>query len=68
MLKKFIVVIIILNSAQTQAQILFTYGKKSVSKKEFLEAFDKNPNLEGSRRKALNEYKDLYINFKIKVQ
>lgn len=68
MVKKFIIVIIILNSVQSQAQTLFSFGKKAVSKKEFLDAFDKNPNLETSRRKALDEYKDLYINFKLKVQ
>lgn len=50
------------------AQPLFTYGKKTVSKEEFLRAFNKNPNQEISRQAALKEYLDLYINFKLKVQ
>lgn len=50
------------------AQVLFTYGKKEVSKEEFLKAFNKNPSLEQDRKKALREYLDLYINFKLKVQ
>lgn len=51
------------------AQTLFTYGKKTVSKAEFLKAFDKNPSpLETDRKKALNEYLNLYINYKLKVQ
>jgi peptidyl-prolyl cis-trans isomerase SurA len=51
------------------AQTLFTYGKKTVSKTEFLKAFDKNPSpIETDRTKALNEYLNLYINYKLKVQ
>jgi len=49
-------------------QNIFTYGKQAVSKDEFVKAFDKNPNLTGDRKKALQEYLDLYINFKLKVQ
>ncbi len=68
MFKKIVFLNVILFSLQLHAQTLFTYGNKSVSKKEFLAAFDKNPNVEISRRKALDEYKDLFINFKLKVQ
>ncbi len=68
MFKKIVLGFMIFYSIQAKAQTLFTYGSKSVSKKEFLSAFDKNPNLEGSRKKALDEYKDLFVNFKLKVQ
>lgn len=68
MFKKLFCSAVIICSIHIQAQTLFTYGNKTVSKKEFLSAFDKNPNLEMSRRKALDEYKDLFINFKLKVQ
>lgn len=68
MFTKIIYLSAILFSLQLHAQTLFTYGNKSVSKKEFLAAFDKNPNVEISRRKALDEYKELFINFKLKVQ
>lgn len=50
------------------AQNLFTYGSKAVTKDEFVKAFNKNPNITGDRKKALQEYLDLYINFKLKVQ
>jgi peptidyl-prolyl cis-trans isomerase SurA len=53
---------------QTKAQTLFTYGTKSVSKQAFLTAFNKNPNATADRKKALDEYRNLYINFKLKVQ
>jgi peptidyl-prolyl cis-trans isomerase SurA len=50
------------------SQVLFTYGKKAVTKEEFLKAFNKNPSLEKDRKKALKEYLELYTNFKLKVQ
>src|SRR5687768_7832648 len=50
------------------SQTLFTYGKKAVTKEEFLKAFNKNPSLEKDRKKALREYLDLYTSFKLKVQ
>lgn len=50
------------------AQTVFTYGKRAVSKDELVGAFNKNPNTAGDRKKALKEYLDLYINFKLKVQ
>lgn len=49
-------------------QTLFTYGNKEVSKKSFLAAFNKNPPKPNERRKALDEYLGLYINYKLKVQ
>ena len=50
------------------AQNVFTYGKNAVSKDEFVRAFNKNPVTGTDRKKALKEYLDLYINFKLKVQ
>ena len=52
-----------------QAQTLFTYGGKPVSKEEFIQAFNKNPAPDTTNRKtALQNYLDLYINYKLKVQ
>ena len=51
-----------------QAQTIFTYGNKAVSKAEFLHAFNKNPSPDTSRSKALQEYLELYTRFKLKVQ
>ena len=55
-------------STISQAQTIFTYGNKQVSKQEFLTAFEKNPGSAAERKKSLTEYLDLYINFKLKVQ
>jgi peptidyl-prolyl cis-trans isomerase SurA len=52
----------------TQAQTLFTIGEKAITKQEFLTAFNKNQSPNVARRKALDEYKNLYINFKLKLQ
>jgi peptidyl-prolyl cis-trans isomerase SurA len=50
------------------SQTLFTYGSKKVSKEEFLKAYNKNPNPNGNRKDGLNEYLNLYVNYKLKVQ
>ena len=55
-------------SSSIIGQTLFTYGNKPVSKKAFLAAFSKNPPKASERRKALDEYLGLYINYKLKVQ
>lgn len=53
----------------TYSQTLFTYGNHAVSKDEFLRAYNKNPTADNSSsEKALREYLNLYINFKLKVQ
>ncbi|MCZ2223955.1 MAG: peptidylprolyl isomerase [Chitinophagales bacterium] len=69
MRKIFFIALLAFNFQNINAQTLFTYGKKSVTKKEFLKAFDKNPSpTETDRKSALKEYLDLYINYKLKVQ
>ena len=67
-MKKIFFSMIVFAAVNTKAQTLFTYGNKAVSKQEFLAAFNKNPNPNVDRKKALEEYKNLYINFKLKVQ
>ncbi len=54
--------------AFANAQSVFTYGSKAVMKDEFLKAFNKNPDTVADRKKALKEYLELYINYKLKVQ
>jgi peptidyl-prolyl cis-trans isomerase SurA len=49
------------------AQTLFNYGTKAVSSKSFIRAFNKNPG-EGDRKKAMEEYLPLFINYTLKVQ
>lgn len=49
------------------SQALFTYGNKAVDKEEFLRAYNKNKTPVADKEKALREYLDLYIKFKLKV-
>ncbi len=49
-------------------QTLFTYGKHAVSAPEFLKAYHKNAVSGQESREALQDYLDLYIKFKLKVQ
>lgn len=67
-MKKIFFSIALFASISGNAQTLFTYGNKTVSKQEFFAAFNKNPNTAVDRKAALDEYKNLYINFKLKVQ
>jgi peptidyl-prolyl cis-trans isomerase SurA len=61
-------VVLLMTFTIAKSQPVFTFGNHAVTKEEFLKAFNKNPSLESDRKKALKEYLDLYINFKLKVQ
>jgi len=50
------------------SQTLFTYGDGSVDKDEFLRAYNKNKTPVTDKEKALRDYLDLYIKFKLKVK
>ena len=50
------------------AQTIFTYGNNAVDKAEFLRAYNKNKTPVENKEKALREYLDLYIKFKLKVK
>lgn len=67
-MRKILILLISISAINTHAQTLFSYGKFFVTKQEFLTAFNKNPSSNANRKKALEEYKTLYINFKLKVQ
>ena len=56
---------LLLIAGNLTAQTLFTYGRKPVSKEEFLKAYNKNNTTEKRDEKSLREYLDLY---KLKVQ
>ena len=51
-----------------QAQTLFTYGPKRVSKQEFLKAFQKNNSETAAYQTSVTDYLELYTRFKLKVQ
>lgn len=57
-----------LTAVVASAQTLFSYGNKTVSKSEFLGAFNKNPDTVGNKEEKLRQYLDLYVNFKLKTQ
>lgn len=57
----------IISCCYVPAQTLFTYGKHKVDKEEFLRAFYKN-NTGDKSEKAMRDYLDLFIAFKLKVQ
>ena len=50
------------------AQTLFSYGSKSVSKGDFLKAYSKNNNEGKPTEKSYRDYLELYIRYKLKVQ
>jgi len=50
------------------SQTLFTYGNASVDKAEFIRAYNKNKTPVADKEKALREYLDLYVKFKLKVK
>jgi Parvulin-like peptidyl-prolyl isomerase len=50
------------------AQVLFTFGNKSVTRNEFLKAFKKNNTGTPPSEQAYADYLELYIRFKLKVQ
>lgn len=53
---------------QLSAQTLFTYGNHSVSREEFLRAYNRNNSPENTSKLSYSEYLDLYSKFRIKVQ
>lgn len=55
-------------SFNSLAQTLFTYGTHAVTKDEFLEVYNKNPDTTGNKQQKLRDYLDLYINFRLKLQ
>lgn len=65
---RYIISILLLTFALgSNAQTLFTYGNNKIDKAEFWRAFTKN-NTGAADEKALREYLDLFVRFKLKVQ
>ena len=50
------------------SQTLFTYGNMAVDKNEFIRAYNKNKTPVTDKEKALREYLELYVKFKLKVK
>lgn len=67
-MKQTFAALFVLIACTVQAQTLFTYGNKNVSKAEFLRAYNKNNTTASNTEKAYRDYLDLYTRFKLKVQ
>jgi peptidyl-prolyl cis-trans isomerase SurA len=61
-------VIVCLAATGLFSQALFTYGPYSVSREEFLRAYNKNKTAVANKEQSLREYLDLYTRFKLKVR
>src|SRR6187402_1135758 len=64
---KLLLCLLILSHSLT-AQTLFTCDGRSVSKDDFLKAYNKNNTGEKANERSYREYLDLYIRYKLKVQ
>ena len=68
-MKKFYVMFAVtLGAYGATAQTLITYGTGTISKNEFWRAYNKNKQVVTDKGKSVNEYVDLYTNFKLKVK
>jgi peptidyl-prolyl cis-trans isomerase SurA len=68
MKKLFLFITFLFSLSAVYCQALFTYGSNTVSKDEFLRAYNKNKTPATSKEQAIKDYLDLYIKFKLKVQ
>jgi peptidyl-prolyl cis-trans isomerase SurA len=67
-MKKWILFLVVTIIAKTNfSQSLISFGKYTISKEEFLKAYNKNKTAETDREKSIREYVELYTNFKMKV-
>ncbi|WP_205512948.1 peptidylprolyl isomerase [Longitalea arenae] len=60
--------LLIFMTATGNAQQLFTYGGKTVTRNEFLKAYNKNNSESKPTEKSYRDYLELFIRFKLKVQ
>lgn len=68
MKKTFAVCLALMLGYCSQSQTLITYGSHSVSKDEFLRAYNKNKTAVTDKEKSIRDYVELYTNFKLKVK
>lgn len=67
-MKKWMLLLVVTIAAKTNfSQTLISFGNYSISKEEFLKAYNKNKTAETDREKSIREYVALYTNFKMKV-
>lgn len=68
MKKYYLLLVIAIGSTNAWSQTFITYGNNTVTKQEFLKAYNKNKTQVEDKEKSLREYVDLYSNFKLKVK
>ncbi|MBC7866511.1 MAG: peptidylprolyl isomerase [Gloeobacteraceae cyanobacterium ES-bin-316] len=68
MKKFYLLLVIAIGSNHAWSQTFITYGNNSISKQEFLKAYNKNKTQVEDKEKSLREYVELYSNFKLKVK
>jgi peptidyl-prolyl cis-trans isomerase SurA len=68
MLKTFITLVLASAFSIANGQVLFTYGKDSVTAAEFLKAYKKNNAATAKDPYTINSYLDLYINSRLKIK
>ena len=68
MKKLYLFIAMAIGSPAIFSQALITYGNNSISREEFLKAYNKNKTPVTDKEQALREYAELYSNFKLKVK
>jgi len=68
MKKIYLLTALAIASGVAHSQTLITYGSSTVSKDDFLRAYNKNKPVTADKEKAMRDYLDLYSNFKLKVK
>jgi peptidyl-prolyl cis-trans isomerase SurA len=68
MLKSFVTLVFVIAFSAVNGQVLFTYGKDSVTAAEFLKAYKKNNAATAKDQYTISSYLDLYINSRLKIK
>jgi len=68
MKKFYLLVALAICSGISYSQTLISYGNSTISREDFLRAYNKNKPVTPDKEKAMREYLELYSNFKLKVK
>lgn len=68
MKKFYLLFVVTMCNAAVYSQTFISYGPYTITKEEFLKAYNKNKTPVADKEKSLREYVDLYSNFKLKVK
>lgn len=68
MRKALVLLIVLIKVGIVQSQVLFTFGNRAVTENEFLYSYNRNNADTGDVKKAMKDYLDLFIRYKLKVQ